>query len=136
MEPLKLDLAIKDFSCFPVYELFNGKLDYLISKTSSTLTEEDEKAAAIKAKEEAEMERELSELDKEMSRLIGQGLETRKLDRHQPQSSDVHLPYSGLVQKRSSTTPKGNNTNNTANGPAGILLKKKKKAIIKSLSTN
>lgn len=121
-------VAIEDFSNFPVYNLFNGKLDYL-SHAKSTQSVENN-LSALKAAEKQKMEQELLELDKEMSRLIGHELETRKLDRHQPQSSDVHLPYSKLVQHQ--TSVKGSST--SASAP-GILLKKKKKSVIKSLSS-
>ena len=65
------------------------------------------------------------ELDKEMSRIIGSELETRKLDRHQPQTSDVHLPISGLLSKQTGTS---------FSGAPSILLKKKKKLVLKTLS--
>lgn len=124
LEPLDCVVAIQDFTRFPVYKLFSDKLEYLKNQTSSQV--EAVNRAAIKAQNDARIAFELSELDKEMTRIIGSELEGRKLDRHQPVSSEVHLPHSGLLQKK------------TGNSPAGtpsILLKKKKKVVLKSLST-
>lgn len=129
MEPLKLDSALQAFSVYPVYELFADKLDYL--KTKKQAVSEAETAAALKAQQDAEkLAQDLQELDKEMSKIIGQELESRKLDRHQPQSSEVHLPLSGLLQKKSA----GGNTINNTKTPS-ILLKKKKKSVLKSLGS-
>lgn len=124
LEPLDSFLSINELSRFPVYNLFCDKLEYLKNQNASQF--EADNRAAIKAQNDARIAFELSELDKEMSRIIGTELEGRRLDRHQPVGSEVHLPYSGLLQKK------------TGNSPAGtlsILLKKKKKIVLKSLST-
>lgn len=123
MEQLRLDDAIEEFSHFPVYDLFMGKLDFLARKSS--LQSDSDNLAAIKAKNEEKMAQNILELDKEMSRIIGSELETRKLDRHQPQSADVHLPVSGLLSKQTGTS---------LSGAPSILLKKKKKLVLKTLS--
>lgn len=119
---------MEDLASFPVYTLFSGKLDYLLIKNQS-VSEKDNRAAA-KALEAQKLHVELQELDKEMSRLIGQGLETRKMDKHQPQSSEVYLPYSGLIQRQSGSS----SSPASPTGVPSILLKKKKKTVIKSLT--
>lgn len=117
-------LALENFSKYPVHSLFIGKLDYLRIKSQGTL--EADNTAALKAQQAEKMAHELQELDKEMSKIIGQDLESRKLDRFQPQSSDVYLPYSGLLQKGSG---------NDGGTMSSILLKRKmKKSVLKTLN--
>lgn len=126
MESLRLDDAIEDFYKYSVHKLFIDKLDYLMDKKS--VESESHELAAIKAaQDEIRIAQELLELDKEMSRIIGAELETRKLDRHQPQNSDVNLPISGLIQKKTGTF---------LSGTPSILLKKKKKLVLKTLTLN
>ena len=117
-----MESALDNFSPYPVYKLFIGKLDYLQAKSQNSI--EADNTAARKAKQAEKMAQDLLELDKEMSKIIGQDLESRKLERHQPQSSDVYLPLSGLLQK----------SNGNAAGMPSILLKKKKKSVLKTLS--
>ena len=117
---LKLNDAIKDFSRYPVHNLFIGKLDYLIMKNYSL---ESEFVNLTSKKDET---KEILEIDKEMIKIIGIELETRKLDcRLQPQNSAVNLPFSGLIQKK---------TGIALSGSPSILLKKKKKLVLKTLS--
>jgi hypothetical protein len=112
-----LSNGIEDFSQFPVSNLFIGKLDYL------TLTDSKSNLTVIKAQNDERINQELLELDKEMTKIIGNELESRKrIDRY---SSDVHLPISGLLQKQTGTLISGKPT---------ILLKKKKKPILKPLN--
>lgn len=117
-----MDLALEGFTTYPVHGLFLGKLDYLKTKKQNTSAAEN--AAALKAKQSEKMTQDLQELDREMSKIIGQDLESRKLDRLQAQSSDVYLPYSGLLQRG----------NGNVNGTSSILLKKKKKSVLKTLN--
>lgn len=123
LECLRLDDAIEDFSHYPVYSLFLGKLEYLTLKNSNE--SEFINLADIQAKRDERIAQDLLELDKEMTKIIGIELETRKLDRLQPQNSDVHLPFSGLLQKKTGTA---------LSGSPSILLKKKKKLVLKTLS--
>ena len=117
---LGLNDAIEDFSHYPVHNLFIGKLDYLTNIKSSLDSE------FINLTSQKDETKELLELDKEMIKIIGIELETRKLDcRLQPQNSDVNLPFSGLIQKK---------TGIALSGSPSILLKKKKKLVLKTLS--
>lgn len=113
--------GIEDFSQFPVSNLFIGKLDYL------TLTDSKSNLTVIKSQNDERINQELLELDKEMTKIIGNELESRKrIDRY---SSDVHLPISGLLQKQ-----KQKQTGTLISGKPTILLKKKKKPILKPLN--
>lgn len=123
MECLRLDDAIQDLSNYPVHNLFLGKLDYL-SRRDAFDAEYDNLAAA-KARNDERIAQELLELDKEMTKIIGSELESRKMDRLQPQNADVHLPFAGLLQKKTGTA---------LSGSPSILLKKKKKLVLKTLS--
>lgn len=123
MECLRLDDAIEDFSHYPVHNLFHGNLDYL--SLNNSFESEFINLAAIKAQTEERIAQELLELDKEMIKIIGIELETRKLDRLHPHNSDVYLPFSGLLQKKTGTA---------LSGSPSILLKKKKKLVLKTLS--
>ena len=85
-----------------------------LNRTSTSKEQE-----LLRAASEKLAEQNISELDREMSRIIGQDLESRKLE--QKQNSDIHLPYSGMLQSPS-------------NGSKNILLKtKKKKFVVKPL---
>lgn len=119
----RLDEAIEDFSRYPVHNLFLGKLDYLTS--SDSCKSEFDNLAAIKAQNDERIAQELLELDKEMSKIIGTELESRKMDRLQLHNADVHLPLSGLLKKKTGTS---------LSGTPSILLKKKKKLVLKTLS--
>lgn len=112
---------MESFSKYPVYNLFHDKLDYL--KTNRRNSANAENLAVLKAQKAEKLAQELSELDKEMSKIIGQDLESRKMDRLQPHSSDVYLPLFGLLQKSSSP-----------GSMPSILLKKKKKSVLKTLN--
>lgn len=112
-------MAISDFSAYPVYSLFKPNLKYL--QTSTDILKHSSKSGELKSAEEAEsllVEKNLSEIDREMSRIIGQDLEHRKLE--QKHNSDINLPYSGLL--------------NASEGSRSILLKKKKKFVVKPIS--
>lgn len=112
------------FLKFPVSVLFIEQLTYLST--------DEEYRNNFTINQTAEMHNAKSlqviELDLEMSRIIGQELESRKLDRLKPQNSDVYLPLSGLMNRQGGGTSIGGPTS------PSILLKKKKKFIIKSLA--
>lgn len=124
MEPLNFETCRKEFLKFPVSDLFIEKLTYLsedeeFRRNAFVLSSRDNVANNEKSLETIE-------LDLEMSRIVGQELESRKLDRLKAQTSDVYLPLSGLMQRQ------GSAANNGPTSPS-ILLKKKKKFVIKSL---
>jgi Zn-dependent protease with chaperone function len=104
-----------------------GKLDYLKRHTVSEI--EADNLAAIKSQAKEQMTKDLIDLDREMTRIVGSDLEGRKLDRYQPQNSEVNLPLASLLQKQTGASVSNNS------GTPSILLKKKKKIVLKSLLT-
>ena len=117
-----------EFSNFPVSSLFIEKLTYLSKdeKYKDNFTINQIAEANIKKSSQ------INELDLEMSRIIGQELESRKFDRLKPQNSDVYLPLSGLMHRQGGTS----SISGSGAGPTSpsILLKKNKKFVIKSLA--
>lgn len=118
------DFDMKQFSKYPVYELFVGKLDYLKGKSLAEIKAEDK--AESKAQHKERMALELLEIDKEMSKIIGSQLEERKLERKNLQNSEVHLPQAAILQIQTGTSASSIST-------PSILLKKKKKIVLKQL---
>lgn len=115
-----------EFLNYRVSSLFIEQLTYLSDEeyknnfTTNKISEDNSKKSS-----------QINELDLEMSRIIGQELESRKLDRLKPQNSDVYLPVSGLMYRQGGGTSSSNGSGPTS---PSILLKKKKKFVIKSLT--
>lgn len=119
-----------EFLNFPVSSLFTEQLTYLCKDEEYKNNFTTNQIAEANSKKSSQ----INELDLEMSRIIGQELESRKLDRIKPQNSDVYLPLSGLMYRQGGGTSSSGGGNGCGPTSPSILLKKKKKFVIKSLT--
>lgn len=114
LNPLASSAAIADFEKCPGASLFLGRLDYLLGYTAvSSLGG----AECLVPEDTIDPSEQLAELDREMSRLIGLGLDSRRLERR-PQMFEATVPINAPQASLSSMS---------------ILMKKKKKTMLKPI---